>query len=162
MNQSCVPGNRALTLTQPFGSVGHGHWQSHKDKWRESSHQEMNAFMQKHVHHTSPTQSPCLQHFYQVYPPWYKWIIFLKCRVYYMTLKTLKTCTLLREHSTSFFIGLHICTLSDSNQPSILSHCVPTIPSISLAHTEFSLFSSSFPLGPLLKLFCLKWTFSPC
>ena len=122
------------------------------------------CFQAKRVHHTSPTQSPCLQHFYPVYPPWYKQIIFhfVLCRMYYVTLKTLKTCTLLVEHSNNFFIGLQICRLSDSNQPSILSHCVPTVPSISLAHTEFSLFSASFRFGLLLKLFCLKWPFSSC
>lgn len=115
-------------------------------EWRGSSHEGMNVFRQKHAHHTFPTQSPCLQHFYPLYLPWYKWIIFLKCRVYYVSLGTLRTCTFLREHRAIFFRGLQIAHYLTPTILPFFPHCVPTIPSISSTYTESSL---SLPLSLL-------------
>lgn len=117
--QLCIPGNAALKLTQPCGSVGHWLTVPPRLPRVERKFSRGNEYFQtkQHAHHTFPTQSPCLQYFYPAYPPWDK-IIFLKCRMYYVTLKTLKNYTLLREHSTNFFTGLQICTLFDlSNLP---------------------------------------------
>lgn len=118
MNQLCVPGNAALTLwfcgtlwlTVPL--------RPHRGKRKFSPENECFQTKTRFLPNLF-VSSISIQYFLQDMT-----IIFLKCEMYYVTLKNLKTCTLLREHNTDFFIGLQICILSDSNQTFIPSSCL--------------------------------------